>query len=123
MRAMVVVKLTTAAGLAIAPTEFSFPLFGPIFCGTVAGCGGAFLPLSKGLDPIKDNGLAPPMLSAFVAALSFHLFINTSMSDGIKDAKLKAHVAVSTWFILHGWYQAGIFNLAPAPAPKKEKTG
>lgn len=43
LRAFVVCKLTIAAGNAIAPSEFDFPIFGPIFCGTIAGCGGAFL--------------------------------------------------------------------------------
>ena len=36
-RASVVMKLTTAAAAKIAPSLFSFPLFGPIFCGTIAG--------------------------------------------------------------------------------------
>ena len=36
-RASVVMKLTTAAAAKIAPSVFSFPLFGPIFCGTIAG--------------------------------------------------------------------------------------
>ena len=47
LRAFVVCKLTIAAGNAIAPSEFDFPIFGPIFCGTIAGCGGAFLRKSK----------------------------------------------------------------------------
>jgi hypothetical protein len=36
-RASVVMKLTIAAAAKIAPSVFSFPLFGPIFCGTIAG--------------------------------------------------------------------------------------
>jgi hypothetical protein len=114
MRASVVVKLTGAAGKAIPPSEFDFALFGPIFCGTIAGCGGAFLPLNKGLDPIKD-GLAPPMFSAFIAATFYHLFLNTSLSAGVLDAPKKAHVIVALWFILYGLYSAGIFT-----APAKE---
>ena len=66
MRAYVVCKMTIAAGKAIAPSEFDFPIFGPIFCGTIAGCGGAFL-LAGGLTPIK-SGLAQPMLSAWIGA-------------------------------------------------------
>ena len=97
-RASVVVKLTTAAAAAIPATEFAFPLFGPIFCGSIAGCGGAFLPMDKGLAPI-EKGLAPNMTTAFVAATAYHLFVSTSLSDGVEDAAKKAQVAVACFFI------------------------
>ena len=97
-RASVVCKLTAASAAAIPATEFSFPLFGPIFCGAVAGCGGAFLPLNKGLDPI-EGGLASNMLTAFVAATCFHLFLNTSLSEGVEDAAKKAQVTMACFFI------------------------
>jgi hypothetical protein len=100
MRAAVVVKLTAAAGIAIPPSDFSFAVFGPIFCGTIAGCGGAFLPLNKGLDPIK-SGMAQPMLSAAIAATCYHLFTHTSLSAGIKHADKKAHVFVAVFFIAY----------------------
>jgi hypothetical protein len=120
--------MTTAAGNAIPASDFDFAIFGPIFCGSIAGCGGAFLPLNKGLDPIKEHGLAPPMFSAFVGATFFHLFTNLVSSDVI-DAPKKAHVAVSIWFIFYGFYATGIFaallGSAPPKVPsssKKEKT-
>jgi hypothetical protein len=119
MRAMVVVKLTGAAGKAIPASEFSFAVFGPIFCGTVAGCGGAFLPLNKGLDPIKEHGLAPPMLSAFIAATFYHLFTNL-VSEDIIDAPKKAHVAVSAFFILYGMYYHGVSKSLTTSAPVKK---
>ena len=101
IRALVVVKLTVASGGAIPASSFSFPVFGPIFCGTIAGCGGVFMPLNKGIDPIK-NGLLPPMKTAIIAATCFHLFMNTSISDGVVDAKKKAHVHLAAFFILTG---------------------
>lgn len=101
-RAYVVSKLTLAAGAAIPPSEFSFPVFGPIFCGAVAGCGGAFLPLSKGLEPIKD-GLAPNMITALIASTFFHLFLNTRLSHGVKDPAKKAQLCVAAFFVIHGW--------------------
>ncbi len=104
-RASVVFKLTKAAGYAIPPSDFSIAIFGPIFCGGIAGCGGAFLPLSKGLDPIKD-GLAPNMLSALVAATFIHLFLHTSLSNGVKDAATKAHFLVAVGFVVLGVVQA-----------------
>lgn len=97
-RASVVVKMTLAASTAIAPSTFSFPLFGPIFCGAIAGCGGAFFPLSKGLDPIND-GLQPPMMTALIGATYFHLYLNTSLSDHCIDALYKAKVFVALFFI------------------------
>ena len=99
-RASVVVKLTTAAAAAIPATEFSFPLFGPIFCGAIAGCGGAFLPMDKGMKPL-EGGLADNMFSALVAATGYHLFMNTSLSEGVPMAGKKAQVVVATYFILY----------------------
>jgi len=101
-RATVVVKLTAAAGAAIAPSDFSFPVFGPIFCGAIGGCGGVFLPLNKGLDPLKEGGLAPNMLSALIAAAFYHLFVSTSISDDVIDAPKKAQVLVAKFFIAYG---------------------
>ena len=114
-RASVVVKLTSAAGAVIAPSDFSFSVFGPIFAGTIAGCGGAFLPLDKGLDPIK-SGLAQPMLSAFVAATCFHLFMNTSLSDGVPQAKNQAQIAMALFFITYNLYS----NVLGMVMPKKK---
>jgi len=117
-RTFVVCKFTLAAASTIAPSEFSFPVFGPIFCGSIAGCGGAFLPFSKGLDPIKDTGLAPPMFSAFVAATFFHLF--TTFATDVIDAPKKGKVIVAAWFILYGFYKAGLLALPKTPKEKKE---
>lgn len=118
-RAYVVVALTSAAGKAIPSSTFSFPLFGPIVCGAIAGCGGAFLPLNKGLDPIK-NGLQAPMLSALIGAAAFHIFMSTSLSEDVVDAKEKAHVHMTVFFIAIGEISA--FGLtADAQATKVKK--
>eukprot|EP00577_Skeletonema_sp_RCC1716_P017694 CAMPEP_0113391448 /NCGR_PEP_ID=MMETSP0013_2-20120614/10722_1 /TAXON_ID=2843 ORGANISM="Skeletonema costatum, Strain 1716" /NCGR_SAMPLE_ID=MMETSP0013_2 /ASSEMBLY_ACC=CAM_ASM_000158 /LENGTH=247 /DNA_ID=CAMNT_0000274705 /DNA_START=41 /DNA_END=784 /DNA_ORIENTATION=- /assembly_acc=CAM_ASM_000158 len=116
VRAKVVLTFTLAASAAIAPTTFSFPLFGPIMCGTVAGCGGAFLPMNKGLDPIT-NGLQPPMSSAFVGSALVHLFLNTSLSDGVINAKEKAHLHLALLFITVGLVSA--FNMKAAKVKKE----
>lgn len=101
VRAKVVYTFTVAANAAIAPSLFSFALFGPIMCGTVAGCGAAFMPLNKGLDPIA-NGMQYPMISACVGATLVHLFLNTSMSEGVINAKDKAHFHLALFFICVG---------------------
>ncbi len=122
LRAAVVVKFVVAATATIAPSDFSFPVFGPIFCGCVAGCGGAFLPLDRGLEPIRLTGLTQPMISACIASVFYHLFVNTSLSKGIVNAPKKAHVAVTTFFIVYGLY-AGLSRktqVAP-PTPKTKK--
>jgi hypothetical protein len=104
LRASVVVKLTSAAAKAIAPSEFEIAIFGPIFCGTIAGCGGAFLPFNKGLDPIKAAGLGQPMMSALMGATFYHLFVHTSLSDGVEDASKKAQVIMASFFIVYNLY-------------------
>jgi hypothetical protein len=114
LRASVVVKLTSAAGKAIAPSEFEIALFGPIFCGTIAGCGGAFLPLNKGLDPIKAAGLGQPMISALIGATFYHLFTSTNLSDGVVDASKKAQVVMACFFITYNLY----YTFTPV-APKE----
>jgi hypothetical protein len=118
-RTFVVCKFTAAAADAIGPSEFSFPVFGPIFCGSIAGCGGAFLPFSKGLDPIKENGLEPPMFSAFIAATFYHLF--TQFATDVIDAPKKAKVIVAAWFIMYGFYKNGLFAFMSSSAPKQKK--
>ena len=100
IRASVVVKWTAAAAAAIPPSEFSFPLLGPIFCGAIAGCGGVFLPFDKGLVPLME-GLAPNMITALVAATFYHLFLSTSLSDGVVSADKKAHLMVAEFFIVY----------------------
>jgi len=101
VRAKVVLTFTIAANAAIAPSLFSFALFGPIMCGTIGGCGGAFLPLSKGLDPIA-NGMQYPMTSACIGATLVHLFLNTHFSEGVINAKEKAHFHLALFFIFIG---------------------
>lgn len=101
IRAKVVTTFTVGAAAAIAPSTFSFPVFGPIMCGTIAGCGGAFLPLNKGLDPIA-SGMQTPMITAFTGATAMHLFLNTSLSEGVVDAKSKAHLHLAVYFIAVG---------------------
>lgn len=115
VRAKVVLTFTIGANAAIAPSLFSFALFGPIMCGTIGGCGGAFLPLSKGLDPIA-NGMAYPMTTACIGATMVHLFLNTSYSDGVINAKEKAHLHLALMFIF-----VGLVNGLGLKAPKVKK--
>lgn len=113
-----VLTFTLAANAAIAPSLFAFPLFGPIMCGAVSGCGGAFLPMSKGLDPIV-NGLASPMSTACAGAAAVHLFLNTSLSDGVINAKEKAHLHLVLFFIVVGL--ANGLNLSVKKAKSKKE--
>ena len=118
-RAKVVCTLIKAAAAAIPPSEFKdLALFGPIFCGTIAGCGGAFLPMNKGLDPIKELGLQQPMFTALCAATCFHLFMHTSLSQGVEQAAYKAQLVMAFYFILHNLYTT-FFVGAAKPAPAK----
>jgi len=100
-RAYVVCTLTAAAAVKIPPSQFSFPVFGPIMCGAVGGCGAAFFPLSLGLDPLY-TGMTAPMITALFAAAGYHLFLNTSLSDGSVVASKTAQFHVAVFFIASG---------------------
>ena len=123
-RASVVYKLTTAAQSAIPPSDFDFAVFGPIFCGAIGGCGGAFPPMSKGLDPIK-NGLAQPMYTALIAATGLHLFLATSMSEGVLEAGKKAQLCMAMFFIVdnlrNGFPQVVTFSQSGRGTVEKKK--
>lgn len=122
MRAFVVCKLTAAAGKAIAPSDFeSMAVFGPIMCGGVAGCGGAFLPFDKGLKAIETNGLADNMLTALVAATFYNFFMHTSLSDGVIDAHKKAQFLVAVFFISHNLYTTFESKIFPKAGEEKQK--
>ncbi|GKY91714.1 hypothetical protein MPSEU_000143200 [Mayamaea pseudoterrestris] len=114
LRASVVVKFTAAAGILIAPSDFSIPIFGPIVCGAIGGCGGAFMPLNKGLEPIKADGLAQPMVTAFIAAAFYHLFNATSISDGVIGAEKKSQVLIATFFIATNLYASKVIGELPS---------
>ena len=82
------------------------------------------MPFNKGLDPIKDNGLEPPMFSAIVAAVFFHLF--TQFATNVVHAEKKGKVIVAAWFILYAFYKNGFFDalLKPSkvvPTPVKDE--
>mmetsp|Transcript_23761 Transcript_23761/g.58218 ORF Transcript_23761/g.58218 Transcript_23761/m.58218 type:complete len:256 (+) Transcript_23761:44-811(+) len=119
-RAFVVAKFTYAAAGVIPASEFEIAIFGPIICGAISGCGGAFLPMSKGLNPIKKTGLAPPMFSALIGATFFHLFVY--YGQDIPLVKDKARVILATWFIGYGLYSNGLISFkSKEPAAGKTK--
>lgn len=95
MRASVVTGLTLASSAAIPASYFSFPLLGPIICGTLGGCGGAFMPLSKGLEPLSS--LTNPMKAAAAAAVGLHLYVNLVDSSDLNDER--GGIAVALFFI------------------------
>lgn len=121
MRTYVVTLFTGLAASTIAASQFSFPVFGPIVCGTIGGCGGMFLPLNKGLTPIEATGLAPPMFSAFVAATFFHIVTQLDKAGAIEvvDCAKKAKVVAALWLTGYSYYKAGLFSSKPAPVKVK----
>jgi hypothetical protein len=99
LRAYVVVKFITMANTTIPPSEFPVPIFGPIICGTIAGCGAAFVPFNKGLDAVKQS-LIPPVISAGIASIIYHVVINmTSILQ--PKAPAKGQVLVAIFFIAY----------------------
>ena len=99
MRAYVVVKFITLAATTIAPSEFTIPMFGPIICGTIAGCGAAFVPFNKGLDAIK-YAIIPPVISAGIGSIFYHVIVHgTSLLQ--PRASAKGHVLLAIFFIAY----------------------
>jgi len=94
MRATIILNWTRSALEAITgpsalsrivPGQSSF--VGAIVCGTMAGCGGAFMPLDKGLAPLRGSAVPWGVTSAFlcasfyVVATSAHLFPVINVED------------------------------------------
>eukprot|EP00940_MAST-03C_sp_MAST-3C-sp2_P002565 g2565.t1 len=94
-RCLMLLNWLQVAHATIPPSYFKVPIVGPIICGTIGGCGGAFLPFEKGLNAIKQG---PPyaMLSAFVAALIFHTTVHIAPVYNSRYAlhESQAHVIV-----------------------------
>jgi hypothetical protein len=103
MRAAVVVKFIQLAHRHIPPSEFSIPVFGPIICGTIAGCGSYFIPFHKGLDAIKDDGIPSAVISAFIASVVYHGLVHTmTWSQYVPTAPAqKGQVLVAIFFIAY----------------------
>lgn len=68
-------------------------------------------PLNKGLEPIKIDGLAQPMITSCIAATFYHLFNSTSISSGVIAAPKKAQVIVAVFFIVSNLYASGLLDL------------
>jgi len=130
-RAYVVTLFVGIAATTIPASQFTYPVFGPIICGTIGGCGGAFFPFTKGLDPVK-KGLPPPMWSAFVGATFYHFLIIYSetvaeyvaqipfpvpgfaalLADSVRERATEVgKVMVVVWFIGYAFYTNDIFGL------------
>jgi hypothetical protein len=109
LRAYVVVSCTAAGAVHIPASDFSVPVFGPVICGTIGGCGYKFLPLSQGLTPL-EQGLKQPMLSALLGSAFFYAWILFSKVSRAHD---KGHVLVAIFFIA--------YNLSTTFKTKKAK--
>jgi len=130
-RAYVVTLFVSVAATTIPASQFTYPVFGPIICGTLGGCGGAFFPFKKGLDPVK-KGLPPPMWSAFVGATLYHFLtiyaetvaeylaqipplvpgLAELLADSVRERATEVgKVLVVVWFIGYAFYTNDIFGL------------
>jgi hypothetical protein len=56
--------------------------------------------MDKGLKPL-EGGLADNMFSALIAAATYHLFLNTSLSENVPYAEKKVKVVVAVFFITY----------------------
>jgi len=65
---------------------FFVPMAGPLVCGFLGGCGGAFLPFDKGLRPIEE-GKQWPVSAAFFATVIYY-FLTRWLHVPMLDAKM-----------------------------------
>lgn len=65
---------------------FDTPIAGPIVCGFLGGCGGAFLPFEKGLRPLEEGKQWP--ISAALFATVIYYFSTRCAGVDQTDAKL-----------------------------------
>mmetsp|Transcript_91336 Transcript_91336/g.204475 ORF Transcript_91336/g.204475 Transcript_91336/m.204475 type:complete len:288 (-) Transcript_91336:150-1013(-) len=64
---------------------FFVPMAGPLVCGFLGGCGGAFLPFDKGLRPISE-GKQWPVSAAFFCTVIYY-FLTRWLKVPMLDAK------------------------------------
>ncbi|GMI20027.1 hypothetical protein TeGR_g12133 [Tetraparma gracilis] len=105
-------KLATAA---IPAGVFGFPFFGPVICGTLAGCGAAFLPLDKGLSAI-DGPLPPPVKTGLCAALFFTSYAGAG--GGSAEAEEVGKIIVAIFLVV-----TGVVGKLPSKAKSELKDG
>ena len=96
VRAFLIQTWALRATSHIKPSYFSFAVFGPLFCGTIAGCGGFFCLLG----PEGIMKMVPwPVQSAFLASL-FHLILTNGVINGIpKQNHADAHTLILFFLI------------------------
>ena len=76
VRAFLIQLWALRAATHIKPSYFSFPVFGPLVCGFIAGCGGFFCLLG----PSGIMKMVPwPVQSAFLASLMHLLMVNGAL--------------------------------------------
>ena len=103
MRATIILNWTRAALEAITgpstlswlvPGQSSF--VGAITCGTMAGCGGAFMPLDKGLAPLKGSGVPWGVTSAFLCACFYVVCTSAHLVPAVNvdDASASVYCAL-----------------------------
>ena len=73
-RCKIMLVWLTHANNTFSPSYFSHPLLGPILCGTLGGCGGAFL-AGGGIQELSKRP-SWGMMSAFFVSIFFHTFVN-----------------------------------------------
>ena len=102
MRATIVLNWTRAAlGTITSPSALTWlipgqaSIVGPIFCGTLAGCGGGFMPLDKGLAALSGNTIPWGVKSACLTA-TFYVLATRGLLLGaaLSDADASAYGAL-----------------------------
>ena len=97
VRAFLIQTWALRAAACIKPSYFAFPIFGPLVCGCVAGCGGFFCLVGTG----GIMKMVPwPVQSAFLASLIHLLLVNGVIYGVPKQNLADAHTFILFFLIV-----------------------
>ena len=104
-------RVRLICSMALSAAEILPSRFGPLICGTLAGTGGAFLPMSKGLDALKPP-LKGTIFRAALTALAVLLF--TQHRYGLV-AVLPVDTVTAGLIVVNAVYDVVTSFLSPPP--------
>jgi len=115
----------TLKGALAVPAPDRVPIIGPLIAGTLGGCGGGFMPLNKGLDPLKNGTnwriASGALVSTWMWASTQYPASKAYLGLSVVDARfiaVSAFVVGSTLHMLLGFGPLGANPLVPPPKAK-----
>jgi len=115
----------TLKGALAVPAPDRVPIIGPLIAGTLGGCGGGFMPLNKGLDPLKGGTnwriASGALVSTWMWASTHYASTKASIGLSVEWARFVAvsvFVVVPLFQMMTGVAPFGANPLVPPPKAK-----